>query len=343
MDFLLKNNALYGVSFGILSALLSGCFPSGLETQDLSNLPQVDGSGNLVGPASQPQAAKFIFRQSNPSGSFNAPAAGGTVPGAGSGHPAIRVFNADGSLMADGGPSDEDWPQWITRMEIGISGANNTAATNADCARFATAADAAAVCDFDLDATADQPCGAPSGLFRVSERDCVVGGAATIRTGDGTSSDGVYIRVALNRSTDYLESGENLLVVFEYAASALNPAPSNPTQCFVGGIFSPTNTNCSDMSWQLYLKAASSSLVQPYMLFVPPAFASVDTTNNRGGSGVSTKQFIVPLASDSTITEFQLSRIRAIPIGAPNFNTACVQNSALCVGMVFYSMTIFRM
>jgi hypothetical protein len=142
------------------------------------------------------------------------------------------------------------------------------------------------------------------------------------------------------------------MVVLQYAASVLNPAPSNPTLCFSGGIFNPTLTTCSDMSWQIYMKHNPFEIVQPFLMLVPPAFAYVNNVTGTGGSGAATKQFFIPLAGDQNLSVIQISRIRALPGNtgsvspAPNFAATCgannPANSPLCMGMIFYSITFFR-
>lgn len=336
--------------------LFSGCLTSNpgvsASSQTSSSSSTSDSSSQaVITPADGAKAAKIIFRQANPSGSFSAPSSGGTTAEPGSGHAATRVFNADGSLLADDGPDDENWPKWLKNVEIGISGANNASATNSNCARFSAASeDTDTLCAFGTDEEADDTCGADEGLFRVSEIDCV-SSSSTIRTGDGGPSDGVYIRAEISRDSTYLDPTENMLVVLEYAASSLNGSPSNPTSCFSDGAFDPTNTNCSDLSWQIFMKHSADEVVQPYLLFVPPVMASVDMSANsgagRGGSGVATKQFYLPLAGDTDLSFVQISRIKAIGPSTLNsnskkFSEVCATNSALCVGMVFYSMTFFR-
>ncbi len=326
--------------------LFSGCLPSS-TTSPITSPSQAatlaqQAAINTLGPAPGPRAAKFIFKQTSPSGSFDAPSVGGTVAGPGTGHPATRVFNSDGSLLASGTTSSS-WPKWITSFEIGISGANNLSALNPDCARFAGAGESASQCRFDGRSSGGvlTPCGASAGLFRVSEYDCL---QTTPTDGNGGPSDGIYIRATFSRDSSVLGTAENILAVIEYAASALNPAPQSPVSCFSGGVLTPEA--CADMAWKIYLKHNATEIVQPFLLLVPPTFAAVNTTANTGGSGVSTRQFYIPLAADGALTVFQLSRIKALT-PTPAFNTICSNgvlpaNSALCVGMIFYSVTFYR-
>src|SRR6185369_13037123 len=103
-------------------------------------------------------------------------------------------------------------------------------------------------------------CGASSGFYRVSEYDCA---NESTSTGSGSTSDPVYIRATFSRDTTYLGAYENILAVVEYSSAYLDPAPANPSACVSGGVFDPTNTNCSDFSWQAFLKHGISEIVQP--------------------------------------------------------------------------------
>ncbi|MGE0615228.1 MAG: hypothetical protein AB7P04_06280 [Bacteriovoracia bacterium] len=329
----------HACALAVLGLLGSGCLTPG---QDAIKRAASNPQSATVAPAipEGAKAVKIIFRQASPTGSFNAPITGGTVNAVGSGLPAVRVFNANGTLLSDDSNATT-WPKWLGRVEIGISGNNNLAATNPDCVRFASTLDEIAVCDFDQNAgTAGKLCGASAGLLRVSEVNCVAPGSS-ITNGIGGPSDGVYIRAEFNRNAKYLGEQENILAVLEYSSSVLHPAPSDPTKCFTNGVFDPTNPLCSDMSWQIFMKHTAAEIVQPFLLLVPPAFHSVDTANNRAGAGVGTKQFIIPLASDAGLQVMQISRIRAMASTA-ELTTVCSDNSAFCMGMVFHSLTFFR-
>lgn len=298
------------------------------------------------------RAVKIIFQKAA-GGSFDTPPAGGTPPVPGSGLQAIRLFNADGTVLASSGSSGSGWPAWLAGFEIGISGGVNTAAKNPACANFASSSEGTNLsCDFGGGA-ASSPCGAPPGQFRVSEVDCSVGAPAA-SNGNGGGSDGVYIRASFNRSTSALGANENILAVLEYASSALNPAPSNPTACFTGGGFSAEA--CSDFVWRTYLKHSTTELVQPYLMLVPPMFSSVLVTNipsplvgpQASGTGLATKQIFLPLAGDSGLTVFQISRTQSNFPNPNTLKTYCAPNgnlpgnSPLCAGMVFYSLTLYR-
>lgn len=345
----------------VLALSVSGCF-STETTSSRTSSPHDIVSGGTTEPTisaavagtipAGAKAAKIVFRQAFPQGSFDPPPAIGTPAAVGSGARAMRVFNADGSLLATGGPTNANWPKWLTNVEIGITGSANTQGTNPDCARFAAAGeDTSATCDWGSALvppvpSTGEPCGAAPGLYRVSEMDCANTGY-TLNNGTGGPNDPVYIRASFSRNSSYLGTGENIMVVLEYAASALNPAPSNPTTCFTGSLFSPTNTGCADQVWQAFLKRDGNDVVQPYLLLVPPHFAHISQAANSSGMGIVTKQFFLPLAADSQLTTLQISRIKALATGA-TFQAVCngastPANSALCVGMVFHSITFYRM
>lgn len=343
-------------SLALIAALAaSGCF-SGTKTSTKSSSSKSTTSTATVSSATPggAKAARIIFLQSSTNGSFDAPSAG-TAPGLGSGHQAVRVFNADGTLLANGGPTASAWPKWLSRVEIGVSGAANTAATNSTCARFADVSESAAECSFSNQTLVSgggsgqaTPCGAPAGYFRVSEYDC---SQAAPTDGKGNHEDGVYIRAVFDRSTSVLGANENILAVLEYAASGLEGGPTSPSSCFSGSTLAPEQ--CSDMTWKTFLnKTGTETAPQPFMLLVPPVFGYVNTASpanvGTGGGGVSTRQIFLPLAGDSDLKVFQLSRIKTNITNAGKFQTVCAPNgapanSAYCVGMVFVSLTFYRL
>ena len=246
------------------------------------------------------------------------------------------------------------WPPWLTSFEIGISGSVNTSAPNPNCATFAGSAESSAI-NCNLGPTASptpSQCGAPVSQFRVSEVDCAIptGGLPATSTGTGGPADGVYLRAVFNRAN--LGPAENMLVVMQYAASAVDAAPSNPTQCFVGGQFLPEN--CSDFVWRAYLKHYTTEFVMPFLLLIPPTFSSVLNSGQPSGTGIVAKQFILPLASDPNLTVLQISRTQsAFPNNGATLISACTAanalsltspgDSPLCAGVVFYSLTFYRM
>jgi hypothetical protein len=278
------------------------------------------------------RAVKFIFKQAYPSGSFDAPPPFGTVPGVGKGHAASRAFGADGSLLATS-PSSSSWPAWLPRLEIGISGSANTAATNPQCARFTSSTEASS-CNFGSGAVS---CVAPLNYYRISEFDCVAGAATN---GTGGSNDGVYLRATFNRAQ--MSSTDNLMVVVEYVAAAYNSGAKDPTLCMSSGVATPET--CSDLTWKSYLKHSGGETTQPFFMLIPPTQSFVSTGTGSSGASPIARQIILPLANDQNLTVFQLSRIgTALTAIAAPFTGACPSNSALCAGVTLYSITFYRM
>jgi hypothetical protein len=336
----------------LLPAFLLPSFAGCLSTESKTKSAT---STVLSGTASTPsgaKAVKIIFKPVSQGGSFDAAPSSGTTNAAGSGVQVTQLYNPDGTTLATGTTS-ASWPKWLTSFEIGISGSANGNAKNPYCARFATSGltssdDTMAQCEFKTGFLSN--CGAPGGYYRVSDFDCYNSTSATEQgIGTGADTDGVYLRGIFNRDTSYLGKYENILAVLEYSASGLNPAPKDPSSCFSSG--SASVESCADMTWKIYLKHTTSESLQSFLLLVPPTFASVDTTNGTGGSGISTRQFILPLAGDSSLSVLQISRtgLSSTLSSDPNFQTICAPNgtsdpanSALCVGMVFYSLTLYR-
>lgn len=305
--------------------------------------------------AGTPRAAKIIFKQAFPNGSFDAASAAGTRAQPGKGHPATRVFNPDGSMLSGTGPGSATWPAWLSSFEIGISGGNNASAPASNCAKFADATESTATnCDLKgaVGAGTDH-CGAPGSLYRVSEFDCKSG--TTTVDGNGGPSDGVYIRATFDRAQ--LGTAENMMAVIEYVAASFNPAPESPVDCFNGGVFTPEN--CSDVAWKVFLKHNVTEMVQPFLMLAPPTQNFVVTANSvtgltSSGANPSTKQIYVPLAADPSLSVFQVSRIRsALNASSAAVMAACNNlpapgaavlpaNTPLCAGIVFYSLTFYR-
>ncbi len=297
-------------------------------------------------------AAKIIFKADTSNGSFNG-SSGGTVPGEGAGTQALRLFYPNDSLLVEGGTSATAWPKWIKRVELGVSGSANTGALYPNCAKFTHPSETGATCG-----TSAVACAGPSGFYRVSERDCYSSsgtGCATATLADiapigtkaackgtGASTDGIYARVQFDRSaTSVLGKDENILAVLEYQASSLKRDPSSPTSCYDSrGVFDPTRDGCTDQVWQVFLRADVTSTYSPFMMVVPPTQGWIDTTAGTMGGPRTTKQFILPIASDATLQYLQISRIRANNTDALMSN--CSSNSPLCLGMVLYSLTLFR-
>jgi hypothetical protein len=315
-------------------ACLDAPSPKGSVPSPESTVTRVTTEPTLLGA----RAAKIIFKVTpvfqTPSGSFDPAPASGTAATPGGGLQAARVFYPDGSLLAQGTNSSQ-WPRWLRSVEIGISGANNASAKNPACARFTDFSESDSLCTLN---NKNFNCSGPAPFFRVSEYDCQRNNDTL--NGNGSSQDGVSIRAYFNRDTSVLGAKENILAVLEYTAASMNPAPQNPMDCWSDGKFSPSNPGCSDSVWQIYLKHQSNEQIQPYLLLIPPTFR---------GSQISTKQFLLPLASDPNLTLVQISRISGLRENEneTKFKTACngsspQANSPLCVGIIMHSLTFFR-
>jgi hypothetical protein len=333
----------------LLSIFGTGCIGGSVNLQTSSSSGSSSSTSTSTSVPSGARAARIIFKNSFPGGSFDAASSTGTPVTPGSGHRASRVFNADGSLLAQGTTSSS-WPGWLTGVEIGISGTDNSSATDPNCARFASSGEqtsGSARCNFGA---GNVNCGGAAGVFRVSEYDCVAGGTVN---GNGGPNDGVYIRAYFSRDTSKLGASENILAVLEYSAAGLRASSTTPSSCFSGGSFTPNQANCSDFVWNVYLKRNAFEVVQPYLLLAPPVHGIADFSADRGPAGVGTRQFIIPLAADSTVNTVQISRVWGMPlttsIDGRTFSAICDAdgdgdgNSPHCVGMVLYSLTFFRM
>lgn len=344
----------YGFLHLFLMISMTGCFTS---TGTLTTSAVITQAANTL--PSTVRAAQIVFSTSATTGSFNVPAPGGTAPGVGNGLQAMRVFNPDGSALASAGPTGTNWPTWLQNFEIGVSGPSNTGATGNNCARFAVPGESAAPCTFPNE-TGTPTCGV-DGYYRVSEVDC---GVAPPTQGNGTDQDGVYFRAVFSRNPALLGAAENIMAVVNYSASAFNPAPANPSTCFVNGVFTPEA--CSDFTWKVFVEPTLplTTPSQPFMMMIPPApyYVNGSTTGNSSTNSVS-RQFIIPLASNQSYTTVQFSRIQSTlnsATGVSNaFTSACDPNSApptsnpartngsgantpLCAGLVVYSITFYR-
>ena len=290
-----------------------------------------------------PKAVKIIFKQDPDLGSFDSAPSNGTKTARGSGFHASRFFKPDGKTLLSSRPS------WLVDFEIGLSGSQNEKANNSACARFATNVEIAnSTCSYAAGVPGVK-CGASGAYYRVSEWDCAQNTNPV--SGNGTT-DGVYIRAYFSRLPENLAATENILAVVEYTSSAFNLPNADPATCFNGGDF--TGQNCADFIWHAYLRPNDDNHVQPFMLFVPPMNGFVNPTLGTGGGGTTTRQIMLPLAANPDAKIFQLSRITSsakLQTDAANpgsdFSKECstsgVGNSPLCAGMVFYSITFYRM
>ena len=303
------------------------------------------------------KSLKVIFKAgTGAGGSFDAPPAAGTLNASGSGHVPKRIYYPDNTLLASQGPGSTGWPSWLKNFEIGVSGSNNVASPYAFCARFAEQSENSGK-NCRIGRTTpyiDANCGVPSGQFRVSEADCTLGspgiGGGAASSGNGGGSDGVYVRAIFDRTM--LGANENILINLEYAVGSLNPPSSNPRDCFntQNGVLTPES--CTDFVWKIYLKNSPTDTAQPFLLLIPPTFYSIlgnadSLINPASGVGITTKQFILPLAAHPNVTTMQLSRVSSHFPSLPDLLTHCTSgsppgNSPLCSGLVIYSMTFFR-
>jgi len=321
---------------------LSGCFSDSSTVVPIATTtPTASPSPTSTASGSAARAVKFFLNNTSTNGSFVGAgnSAQPTVDGDGPpafGFRATRYYNPDGTEIPQG-----TFPAWMTFLEIGISGAQNTAAANPDCARFSVGDDANNNCYLGPGSSGwtYSKCGVSTGTFRVSEVDCSVnnGSSGTAAAGTGAYTDGIYIRAGFDRTQ--MDPTENILVVLEYASAALDPAPANPLTCFSNGTFSPEL--CSDFTWRSYLKHSVTEVLQPYLLVVPPMQAAV--TSQVSGVNLATKQIFLPVASDSGLRIFQMSRTQSSFPSLTTLSSRCQGSSPLCAGMVFYSITFFRM
>jgi hypothetical protein len=344
-DFLHHNSvfsrALAGAALSAVLLLAPGCpLPSATSTSSGLTTPTTAASSAPTVLSGGTRAVKIIFKQNYPAGSFDASPNSGTPASPGSGQAATRFFNPDGSLLASAAAAT-----WLSSFEIGISGSNNASAKNSDCAKFADATEGSANsnCNFG---GAGVGCGAPNGLFRISEYDCKANVSAPTLDGTGGPNDGVYLRATFNRSQ--LGTGENLMAVLEYVASAYDAAPASPTTCFNSGTLAPEN--CSNVTWKAFVKHSVSEMVQPFLMLVPPTENYVNTGMVTSGVSPKARQFFIPLASDPLLSVLQISRIHSnLDITNPAVKAACyanttgAANSPLCAGLVLYSLTLYRM
>ncbi len=330
--------------------VFSGCLGQQTKVQKSVSLGAVTAPATLE-RAPGPVSAKVVFRRTNvvtgEGGSFSEPSGSDGVASA------LRLLRTDNSPtpIATGGPTDPNWPKWIKKIQIGTTGLSTSGLP--ECARFGVSSESTTQCDLDPSgATVNVKCGIAD-HYRISEHNCMQSGSV-VANGNGSPTDRVFIRVEFDRDPQYLATHENVLLTLQYAASVAHREPKDPTQCFTGGVFTPSNDNCSDMSWAFYLRTTTETNPAPFLFLVPTATNQVNLADKTLGTAISTKQFIVPLASDLTLTTLQLSRLRAVPrdvepIVGTTANSGqileqvCDSNSPYCMGMVFYSMTLTRM
>lgn len=345
---------------------LTGCWKP--DTGTNFSTSKLATTGLMSTTVTGTMAAQVIFN--NLTGSFGTVPVGGTAAADGSGLAATKLFKTDGTTVLANGTTDTNWPSWLTSVEVGVTGATSsytvgfggggTFSSSANCARFTTTPESSVTnCNFG---SGNVVCDAPAGNFRVSEVDCDYGfdpAGQGAETGNGSQADNVYIRAKFNRSV--LAPQENILVVVNYAASNYHAPTANPSACFSSGAFSPEN--CSDSTWKVFMRSTSAEVPSnPFLIFLPPTTSYVANNSRASGATLGTKQFILPLAANPTVTTMQLSRVTMKPVGAgpytlpladsdATFTAACDVaglhtstggNSPLCAGVVFYSITFYR-
>lgn len=330
----------------ILGALaLTGCLGQQTKVQKAVSLGAVSAPATLE-RAPGPVSAKVVFRtvsgaSGEQGGSFSVPSGSGGVASA------TRLLRPDNTVLVTGGPSAEGWPKWIKNIQLGTTGPSTSGLP--ECARFGAASESTTQCTVN---GTPVNCGIAD-HYRVSEHNCMQNGSV-VAAGNGSPTDRVFIRVEFDRDPTFLAVHENVLLTLQYAASVAHREPKDPSQCFTGGVFTPSNDNCSDMSWAFYLRTTTATSPAPFLFLVPTASNQVSLADSSLGTAISTKQFILPLASDTTLTTLQLSRQRAVARGggaivgttatsSQILEHVCESNSPFCMGMVFYSMTLTRM
>ena len=299
----------------LIASSFAGCFKDPRTSGDqMNNLAVSTVPGG-------PRFVKVKFQASDPTvqpvlGSFNANPSP-TSAGIGNGLKAVRFFNeADLEIS----PVNVPWIEWV---EVSISGTSGTTGTgNPGCFRFVNTTETNVICGgFN--------CGAPAGYLRLSEFDCS-------NPGPAPDANNIHIAVKFRKDPSRLAPHENVQVALTYIASALTPASDDPSACFTGGVFSPQNPGCSDLTWHARLTENAIDTVQPFKLLIPPITNLMTALTNRR-SGATTQTFVVPLAYNN-IQHLVLSRTAGhIPAGAN-----CLANSPGCVGVIFIEMILMR-
>lgn len=325
-----------------MALLTSGCLtPTSPKSPD-SNLNTEPQASPTVSVPNTAKAVRVVFKTDSSTGSFTGTLPNnGKSPGEGLGFSATQFFDPSGTRLTS-------LPAWFQGLEIGISGADNTGATADACARFAIATeDDVENCALDGDTVVNDKCYVSSSYFRVSEKDC-----NTATPGNGTKDDPIYIRAYFSRAAANLGASENIMAVVEYAATSYHnsSAYNQPTLCFTGGEHTPET--CADFTWRAFLrKSGTDTIPKSFMMFVPPTNNNVE--NGKAGGNIATKQFILPLASNTDLNVFQLSRTGSRLHNNPgtktggigdygDFDGVCKENSPLCAGMVIYAITFYR-
>lgn len=198
----------------------------------------------------------------------------------------------------------QNFPNWLRSVTLQTNGQNAT------CFGFSTANESSLL---------------PQGQLRSSETSC--------------TSSLFGIQVTFDRSQ--LGSSENILAILEYFSAASQASPQNPQNCFSQGQFIPEN--CSEFTWKTYLSNASNSLSQFFSIVVPPFQLSQAFSPSQdpliSGATLQSQQLILPLASDPSLTVFHLLHQKGILTPQCQSST---NPSFFCSGIVFYSLTFYR-
>ena len=351
---LVKN--LNSSHFAFASACLfllafSGCLQQGATS--LSS-PAVTTHSGTISTASTSDMGVRIYLRNSPTNStsysnasFRQSATGSTyTDDAGESHSCSSYpceISAYKYFKTDGLDTElQTRPEWLSGVYVGVT---NAPSSGSACAKFNATTEAAVAHSFAGPVSVNVQ--GADGYYRVSEKDC---GSYTTATGYKTdvTLEPLQIRVELNRSK--LASNENIMVSLEYSAHSLAPnftdstsglSPENCLTSISGN--SLANSACAVFLWQMFVHPpGQTDNMAPFYNVIPPITnISNSTQSTSNGSLVQTKQIIVPLSAiDSTNSIIQISRTRSNLFGT---NTTCENNSPLCNGAVFYSLTLYRM
>lgn len=237
-------------------------------------------------------------------------------------------------------------PSWIKDVQLGITATS----ASSSCATFGGSGNA------DV-----------NGYYRVSEINC---GSAALGTGSSLT-DPVFVRIILDRDSNYIGTAENLVLQVEYQASALHLNSDGADNAY------PENN--LDQFWKIMWNSTLSSgtLSNPFSVFIPPNYGACLTsgsqitgapgncewTSGYRGAPITTRQFMIPLSAYPTMKVITLTRVKGrinstdiYPVGAGGGNvnyvsdfltaattTDCDSDSPLCLGVVIRSITLLRM
>ncbi len=242
-------------------------------------------------------------------------------------------------------------PSWLTAVRVSVGGSQNTSARKGACGGFSPTSGSTS-CSFP---SVNGPsvntfsCRGPQKLYRVSEYDCADisgGGVDSAVPGTGAMTDGVSIKIILNRDPSQLGSSENLMLVLEYQASGLAAATQAGSCVDTQGNPLLNHPDCVDQAYQLFARPFGINTgILRLLTVVPPAGGRVNAAEQSFGGPIQTRQMIVPLSTLSpSVNVLQLTRTFGLQDGSRRgFSATCHQDSPLCLGMIFHSLSIFRM